>query len=147
MTDRREAPVQFRDAAIAARLRQRARPGDSPGSVAAADLARYHALLDRALAALALAPDEAAAVVDALNGTWADGPLALDTLLWVTLDDAVRLDGLAAKWGIDGPALVARLRALDPIAATAVVDAAERFWAGDLDADRRDSLRRVGLVR
>lgn len=41
--------------------------------------------------------------------------------LWVEVEDAIRLEGLDRKWGIDGRALVERLRGLCPAEAWALM--------------------------
>lgn len=107
------------------------------------DLERYYALLARSLPTFT--EPEASLLVDALNG------LILEPhsghLLWANIDDALR-DGLAEKWGVDGPALVERLRKLPPFAQFAVWEAAERWWNGPYrEEDRAASLRSVGLVK
>jgi hypothetical protein len=64
--------------------------------------------------------------------------------LWAEVEDADRLDGLGAKWGIDAHALAARLRDLSPGARMAILDAVERFWThADLPTD--EALRRAGF--
>lgn len=137
-------PVSFRDADVERALAARARNGESRGLVASRDLARYYATLARALAALELTEGEASLISDALNGvlhTEHDAHLA-----WAGVDDALHLEDLGSKWGVDGPALVARLRAAGPWGQLAVVDAVERFWL-DTDAPTGERLRAVGLVR
>lgn len=141
---RRPHPIAFRDREVEDQLRQRASAGRSPAQVAARDLARYYALLHRSLPAFS-APD-ASLIVDACNGWFVEPHSA--PLLWAEVADAISLDGLDAKWGVDGPALVARLRALTPFEALAVCDAIERAWkhlgAGE---DIAATLRAIGLVR
>jgi hypothetical protein len=67
--------------------------------------------------------------------------------LWAEIADALD-DGLAAKWGVDGEALVAKLRALSAGQSLAVMDAIERAWRHpDRGEDFGAALRAVGLVR
>lgn len=107
------------------------------------DLERYYALLKLSLPAFSEA--EASLIVDALNGSMLESHSG--HLLWAEIDDAVR-EGLAEKWGVAGPALVERLRALPPFAQYAVWEAAEVWWNGPYrEADWGASLRAVGLVR
>lgn len=91
-------------------------------------------LLDEGLkqAQAILTRAEASAVLDVQNGTftqpvtlWLDGALAHQ------IHDAIP-DGMAEKWGIDGPALVAKLEGLSQIENLALVDWAARFWTSDL---------------
>lgn len=110
-----------------------------------AALARYAALLDRELRAVQLTEAEALLIADAGNGTAWDAQSA--RLLWAEIADALD-DGLAAKWGVDGEALVAKLRALSAGQSLAVVDAIERAWRHpDAGEDWGAALRAVGLVR
>ena len=107
------------------------------------DLERYYALLRLALPPFTQA--EASLIVDALNGSMLEAHSG--HLLWAEIADAVQ-EGLAAKWEVDGAALVDRLRALPPFAQYAVWEAAERWWNGPYrEADWGASLRSVGLVR
>jgi len=145
MTDRREPPIQFRDAGIARALASRADPGRSLGSVAERDLRRYHALLAHELERVDLSRPEALLIIDALNGSRLDE--ASYRLLWAEVDDAVRLDGLGAKWGVAGPPLVEKLRALTPGQAMALLDATERFFATDDGSPPDERLASVGLTR
>lgn len=142
--DRRQSPVQFRPGFLAAPLDAR---GDNRNQTADRDLARYYALLDRELATLNLTPDEALAVLDALNGTWLDEHAI--PLLWADIEDAIRLDALDEKWSLDGPALLAKLKRLTFGQAFALADAAERWWRlpAEAHASRSSALREVGLIR
>ncbi len=137
----------LQEEALAARIRPGVPADDLPGQysmVARRDLERYYALLERELAQLHLSEGEALLLCDAGNGLLSE-PQTMQ-LLWAQVDDAIRLEGLDRKWDVDGPALVAQLRALTPGQAFAVTDAIERFWTS-ADADSRDTVRAVGLVR
>ena len=135
--------VAFREGDLATAFAARRRGEESISTVADRDLHRYYALLARALPTFTEA--EASLLVDALNGLITEPHTA--HLLWANIEDALG-DGLAEKWGVDGPALVARLRALTPFAALAVADAAERWWNGPhTDEARAASLRAVGLTK
>lgn len=143
-TDRRDPPVQFRPGLLAPALDAR---GEHRNQTADRDLGRYYALLDRELATLDLLPDEALAVLDALNGAWLDEHSI--PLLWTGVEDAIALDDLDQKWRVDGPALVAKLKRLTFGQAFALADAAERWWRLPPGAheSRASSLRAVGLIR
>ena len=71
--------------------------------------------------------------MDACNGwaAWAEGAETHQVSLAANVADAIRLDGLVAKWGLadNGLPLVNRLNALSPAEAVAVVEAVEAFWA------------------
>lgn len=107
------------------------------------DLHRYYYLLRLALPTFT--ESEASLIVDALNGVMTEPHTA--GLLWAQVDDFAR-DGGMTKWGVDGRALVERLRALSPFAQLAIADAVERAWhLLGTGADLADVLRSVGLVR
>lgn len=116
--------IRLREA-VAAEVEAR---GESRNQTINRDLDRLYALYKRALREVDLSTKEAMLIVDSLNGTMFIDPLSA-TLLWANIEDSIRLDGLDAKWEVDGAALVTKLRGLTSIQAMAVVDAAERFWA------------------
>lgn len=80
---------------------------------------------------------EAKLILDVQNGSWVDGSLSV----WIAgglahqVADGIDLDGLADKWGVDGPALVAKLEALGELETIGLLDWAARFWEGDIQAD------------
>lgn len=126
-------------------LRQQVRARGPALDIVPRDLSRYYALLRRESRRICLTVNEALAICDALNGSRMDATSA--AFLWAEIADALP-DGLAAKWDIDGPALVARLRALTPAQSLAIVDAVERWWRLPEEAgDNEDRLRAVGLIR
>jgi hypothetical protein len=118
------------------------RRGDLAGGGAAdlirRDLERYYQLLAREERALAprLSEAEWNLLRDALNGVMLDD--ASWRFLAEEVADAIADGDLAAKWGVDGPALVARLRALTPAQTLVVVDAVERFWHDQAAAPAAD---------
>ena len=67
-------------------------------------------------------------------------------LLWASVDDGVRLEGLDKKWGLDGAALVARLRGLSYAQAAALLDALKRWWANPERAVSAEGFAAVGLA-
>lgn len=117
--------------------------------VARRDLWRYYCQLRFTLERVALTEGEALLIVDVRNGLALTPEVSARQQLWADVADAVELDGLDAKWSVNGAALVAKLRALTDAEALAIVDAAERAWrllaVGGGDA--RPVLRQVGLVR
>lgn len=116
--------------------------------VARRDLERYYELLVRLLARIELSDGEAFLIVDVLNATSSDVRSA--GMLWAEIDDGIALEGLADKWGVDGPALVAKVRGWNLAECLAVVDAAERFWVGVERSDKletRERLVAVGLLK
>jgi hypothetical protein len=137
----RQAPISFRDQALASQLAERS--GErSLGLTAARDLERYYSLLRDTLPTIPLAANEAILVCDATNGIIIDPHTY--KLIWAQVHDAIHIDRLDEKWDVDGQALVSKLRGLTAAQCLALADAVERFW---LDPNAPDALRRVGLVR
>ncbi len=100
-----------------------------PSPLLATQLERYYALMarDRARLRRLLSADEVALICDACNGTlWQPESIPL---LYAEIEDALQ-DDLADKWRVDGPALVAKLKAMSAGELFALVDAVERFWNG-----------------
>lgn len=101
----------------------------SRSDVVSRDLDRLYSLYRRAIGSLDFTVQEASLILDVLNGSLFD--VATAPMLWAAVEDGIRMDGLDAKWGIDGPALVEKLKGLTDTQAMAIVDAGERFWYGD----------------
>lgn len=119
--------------------------GSTAGGVTQRDLGRYYEMLQIGLAAVHLSPGEAGLIVDALNGTWVD--LNTAQLLHVEVEDSLQHD-LAAKWDVDGAALVEKLRGYTLVQRMAIADAVERFWCNTYHIeDTAARLVRVGLVK
>ncbi len=112
----------------------------NPSEVIRRDLERLYTLYRRALRRINLTPEEMKLIADSLNGlngTIMDASTA--PMLWAQVEDAIKLDRLDQKWGVNGRELVEKLRELTDIEALAVVDAAERFWTDpDRDAEKTD---------
>jgi hypothetical protein len=111
-------------AEIAARADKAA--GERSGRIAQ-DLARYYEALARARKGMCdkFSKDELSAILDVCNGAAYEAHSI--PWLYAGMEDALA-GGVADKWGIDGAALVANLRALSYIESAALVDAAERAW-------------------
>lgn len=142
------ARVSFRASELQSGLE--ARIGTSPdaesmGTAAKRDLGRYYHLVSEGLRQLELSEPEALLICDALNGYAALEPRSAG-YVWAEIDDAVELDGLDEKWGVEQPAvLVAKLRNASPCAQMAVLDAVERFWR-ESERPADEMVREVGLV-
>lgn len=115
--------------------------GDNRSAIVTRDLERYYDVLRRSLPQFT--ENEGLLMMDATNGTIFPDVIGYQ-LLWIEVADHCRLNGAAEHWGVDGPALVERLKALDPGATAAVVDALERAWR--MQKAPGDALREVGLV-
>ena len=58
--------------------------------------------------------------------------------------------GVATRYSVDGPAFLARINALTPVQAQAVIDAVELFWRGPYSKSHEEtytSLYEVGLIK
>lgn len=110
---------------------------DLLATLANREIRRLYALYADALRSVNLSHAEALALCDVLNGTFMDETTA--RLLWAEVEDACRMEGLADKWGIDGPALVAKLKAMSLVQCMAIIDAATRAWLmasqGEMEMD------------
>jgi|GEM_PF-1448512 len=131
--------------ALADEITARAKGGRERSTTIARDLSRLYELYKLALREIPLTTGEACLICDVLNGTLMDVSSA--AFLWAEVEDGIRLDGLGTKWNVDGAALVQRLKNLDRLTCLALVDAAERFWAGDLTEDARTAVQRYFYIR
>lgn len=86
---------------------------------------RYYEIVRRSR--IDLPPPELDAIRDALNGWLAEPAATIAGGPALEVEDALP-DGLAERHGIDGPALVAKLRALTYAQEVALVDAVEQYW-------------------
>lgn len=76
-----------------------------------------------------LSPEAWGLLFDVLNGIWL-APAELAVLgIPHEVSDAIELNELDRKWGVDGARLLERLRQADYAELVAIADAAERFWA------------------
>lgn len=120
--------------------------GSCRSGVIERDLNRLYCLLEKSLIEIDLNIQEACSIVDALNGTAFD-PWSIP-LLWANIEDAIALEKLDNKWGIDGKALVEKLKSLTPFQCLAIIDAAERFWSEPYrEADMEEAVRKVFNLR
>ena len=128
---------------ILPKLEARSTPALDAAGVAARDLARYYALLERTRPGGIVAPDEACLIRDALpefRAARRDDP---DVTLAAVIEKHARSDD-ASVYEVDVAALVERLRGLGPVRLLAVIDLAERMHAATLrgDFDGREQMRR-----
>lgn len=120
-------------------------PRDEPDALASA-LVRYRAIIDGAAPALTVG--EWSLLCDALNGSVLTAGHA-DTdparhLAHSVADSAP--DGLGEKWGVDLPALAARIEHLPYAARCAIVETIARFWrqAGSSMSPIGEQIRSAG---
>ena len=128
---------------VVAGLAARQMPALDAAGVAARDLARYYALLERERPGAVVAPDEGCLIRDALpefRAARRDDP---DVTLAAVIEKHARSDD-ASVYEVDVAALVERLRGLGPVRLLAVIDLAERMHAATLrgDFDGREQMRR-----
>lgn len=144
--------IAFRPGPLIEALRERSDRAEVPADdepdrglslVARRDLARYYALLADELRCLELSEAEASLIVDATNGLWIDERTC--RYLPFEIEEAISIDHLDAKWGVDRAELLAKLQAATPGQLMALADAKERFW--NHPNPLPDALRRAGLVR
>src|SRR5690606_36071183 len=117
------ATVKFHVSMAEDVLKQVEERGKARSTVITRDLERLYTLYRRALRRVDLSLDEACLITDALNGSL----MTADTahLLWASVEDAMKYEGLAEKWNVDGKALVEKLRcSMNEIQTMAVIDVA-----------------------
>lgn len=141
--------IQFRPGHLTDPIAERAAEQTNIGAsfTVGRDIDRYYQLLALALASITLSEGEAMLIVDATNGTLFEPfSVAAQSLHWEIQDSLA--DGLAAKWEVDGPALVAKISAWSLLQKAAVCDAIERFWGDTYHIDNSHArLARVGLIK
>lgn len=116
--------------------------GDNRSGTISRDLGRLYGLYRRALRRVRLTPGEAALICRVVDGTTFDANTA--STLWAAVQDACQVEGVAESYGVNGDALVEKLRRLDDAALMAVVDAAER--ALRLGEPIEEAVVKVGLA-
>lgn len=153
--------IQFRaitpmDKDLEARTEQLDRVSDAQkdrllSETARRDLERYYKALDYTLYTINLSYKEAMVIIDALNGYLMTPELP--HLLVHNVRDAIEMDGLDEKWGVDGKAFIVRLKQLSPMDCLALNDAVERWWntttyhTSEEDETHEQRCIRVGLIR
>ena len=131
MDDSPRATAVIRSPRVIANLAARQTPTLDTAGVAARDLARYYALLERERPGAIVTPSEACLIRDVLpefRAAKRDDP---EATLADVVDRHARSDD-ANVYEIDVPALADRLRGLHPVQLLAVIDLAERMHAAVL---------------
>ena len=117
--------------------------GDNRSERITMDLTRYYRLLEEERSALRahFSGAELSAIIDVQNGH-VYAPKLYCHEISGNVFDGCRQDGLDTKWKIDGPALVAKIDALNFWQIHALADATERFWHAVGEGDHtRDPAR------
>lgn len=146
----KSAPIQFRAGELHDSIQSRVGEGQSAGQHAREALERYYTLLRDELASLrgVFTLAEAMLLCDAGNGV----EYASDTLggFAIGIEDAISLDGLDRKWGVDGAVLLDKLQSLSLLGNAALVDLVERYWIavsqGQVMEHEAKTFQRLGLV-
>ena len=127
-----DGPVEvvIRCPRVLAKLAARLETGAAPSAVAARDLDRYYALLDRERPGALVGPFEAPLIREALSAyreaARAPGPRPDGEPMLATAVEAHAATHDVTTYRVDIPALVERLRALRPLQLLAAVDLIER---------------------
>lgn len=138
--------VAFRPGPLLGPLMERAEaPNDRfISQIAQRDLDRYYTALALALNTVSLSENEAMFLIDISNGTLYD-MVAAQALQW-EIEDAI--PDYAAKWEVDGPALLAKANGWNLLQKTAIMDALERFWNDAYHIENTQAkAARVGLIK
>jgi len=91
---------------------------------------------------LPLSPAELSLVAEALGGTIFDDEL-LVRALDADVEDAIRLDHLDEKWGVDREAIIDKLEALSPLARIKLLLLVAAFWSNPERREVPRSLREL----
>ena len=120
---------------------------NSRSGVMERDLKRLYTLYQYELKKIDLTAEEICLIIDMLNGHLTDPPETA-RLLWAQVEDEIRYENLAEKWKVDGDKLVEKLKSMSLLACLAIIDAAERFWAGpDRNRDFKEAVSEIFGVR
>lgn len=115
--------IRFRvDSALFDKVQRRTSRGRGGyGITARRDLARYYTILEKNLPKFR--QNEAGLILEVLLQERVE--VEYSHLLWAVIDDAIQARELDQRWNVDGLALVARIRALNPIEKLALIDAGD----------------------
>ncbi len=142
---KQEPSIHLRLAEMAKDMESRVRGGDVTPSDIRAQLSFYFHGLAETLQQIVLSEGEALLLCDSLNGVLHEPHTV--SLLWAGVADSIELEELDKKWGVDGKALVEKLRAMDYWQALSLIDAVTRWWNVQQNhEDRTGNLRAVGLI-
>jgi hypothetical protein len=134
--------ISFRSSDLSSQIDSR---GDRH-QIARRDLDRYYVLLCSALGQVNLSHSEALLLCDAFSNTINDFRVNPAQCLHLRVADAISLEQIDKKWGIDGKELLSKLKGFTTLEAAAVLDAIERFWHRSYITDNPSKrLRIVGL--
>ena len=125
-----KAPISIDiGAEIATALDARLREGETRAARLEIDLNTYHALLDEGMrrAVHSLSPADASLLLDVFNNTPLGQTWTAERMV-MRVSDAIALDGLAEKRGIDGLALISTLHTLGDLPVLALADWADKIW-------------------
>ena len=118
--------VSFRSHEIKEALAERGKPSVQ----AAKQLDRYFALLQHGASEVQLTLGEASLLCDLLYSAPWDFR-ASPAILEPDFPDDITLDSLDREWQVDSRALIRKVESYAPLESAAIIDAVEKFWAGD----------------
>ncbi len=103
--------------------------GEQRSTVIGRDLDRYYEALKDTRRQLVkkFSDEEIGLILDNLNGTLMGETFGV-RLIYANVEDAITYESIDAKWGVDGDALVEKLKALTFAENATLADAAERWW-------------------
>ena len=144
MADAEYPQIAFRivDKSMHEAITRRASAWNSSNQVARRDLERFYLLLRRNTPTFS--EGEAHFLLDIFNGTIFEPVEASLRLLWASVEDAE--ERYAEKWNVNRDELRQRLKAVSDLEAMALIDAIERFWAGQQSDGVAPTPQSVGLV-
>lgn len=104
--------------------------GETPSAIANRELGRYYDLLriGRRVLRKNFSDGELNAIADTMNGTFIEGWMISAGTIALEMSDAVELNGVDAKWEIDGAGLVLKIQEIDGATLFALIDAVQCFW-------------------
>jgi hypothetical protein len=99
--------------------------GESQSGRIAAIIERYAAMLADHL------PELTPGEWNACMWVMRDSETIAPKMLWASIDDGCRDQGLSERFAIDGHQLVKKLRSMDTAGALAIAEVARRYWAAE----------------
>jgi hypothetical protein len=144
--------VGFRSGGLAQPIANRLTDGIAAGALAQRDLRRYYDAMAAELQAIEFTEAEASLIVAALKP---GGPPVAPVYLPLVVQRFMDQHSAVKQVGLEVRSLLEKLRALNPAACLAIIDAAEQVWItvaaiseGRAQRTRsRDILKRVGLIK
>jgi hypothetical protein len=122
------------------------RYGNDPGEQILNDIVTLNTLITHYARQMAgrLTTGEAMLICDVLNSHWHLPEMSNSPGVDHSVSDGIALDGLDAKWSVDGQALMAKLNAMGAIEQLVLIHLAQVFWMNhDKHEDAREYAKRL----